>query len=223
MANNGYQNADQALSLIRNHYYGKYRGEVVSNEDPSNRGLIKVRVPSLLEEEVVWAMPCLPFAGPNMGMYMIPEPGALVWIEFEAGNINRAIWTGCFWAKEELPENEKGDTVTPSLKVIRGETGLMITMNDDKNNPVITLCDKDGSNIITIEASNGKIKLKASSTVVIEAPSVQLGGESATQPVVMGLDLMNYLLALEAWVVPKGPIPPPSAVFRFLSSKVKTL
>jgi len=33
-----------------------------------------------------WAMPCFPITGKQMGVYMLPQIGAGVWVEFEQGN-----------------------------------------------------------------------------------------------------------------------------------------
>jgi uncharacterized protein involved in type VI secretion and phage assembly len=44
-----------------------------------------------------WALPCLPFAGIQSGMFVVPAIGSTVWIEFEQGNPDYPIWVGCFW------------------------------------------------------------------------------------------------------------------------------
>jgi hypothetical protein len=50
-------------------YYGKYRGTVVNNIDPEQRGRLLVTVPDVLGVNLSsWAMPCLPMAGSNMGI-----------------------------------------------------------------------------------------------------------------------------------------------------------
>ena len=45
-----------------------------------------------------WALPAVPYAGDGVGFFMIPPIGASVWIEFEHGDPDYPIWTGCFWA-----------------------------------------------------------------------------------------------------------------------------
>lgn len=81
-----------------NRYYGKYRGTVVNNVDPKNEGRLIVNVPDVLGiPPSSWAMPCLPFTGKQMGMWAIPQIGAGVWVEFEQGNIDYPIWTGCYF------------------------------------------------------------------------------------------------------------------------------
>ena len=79
-------------------HYGKYRGTVVNNVDPEQRGRLQVTVPDVLGVNLSsWAMPCLPLAGSNMGIYTVPPVGGGVWIEFEQGDPNYPIWVGCFW------------------------------------------------------------------------------------------------------------------------------
>lgn len=184
------QTVEQLLDWVRNRYFGKYRGRVTDNADSTNRGRVKVSVPAVLGELAVWAMPCLPYAGNGVGVYTIPEPGAGVWVEFEAGDPSFPIWTGGFWADNELPKNEQGASAVPSLRIIRSEKGLMVSMDDEGQ--VITISDEDGSNIVTIDVEMGKIKIKGNFKVVVEAPLIELV-ENSIHPVVFGDVLMNYL------------------------------
>jgi len=89
-----------------NRYYGKYRGTVVNNLDPENRGRIQAMVPDVQGViPMTWAMPCLPVAGKGSGTFLVPEIGSGVWIEFEQGDPEYPIWTGCFWGITlEMPE-----------------------------------------------------------------------------------------------------------------------
>jgi len=86
-------------------YYGKYRGTVLNNVDPMQMGRIQAIVPdvsSLLPTS--WCMPCVPAAGLQAGMLVVPSIDAGVWIEFEQGDPDYPIWTGCFWGSAaELP------------------------------------------------------------------------------------------------------------------------
>lgn len=85
-------------------YYGKYRGVVAQNLDPLKKGRIQVTVPDVNIAPSTWAMPCVPVAGPQMGMLSIPPMGAGVWVEFEKGDPDRPIWTGCWWGSAaEVP------------------------------------------------------------------------------------------------------------------------
>src|ERR1700691_4443684 len=79
-------------------YYGKYRGTGLDNVDPMQMGRIIAMVPdvsSLLPTS--WCMPCVPGAGLQAGMLVVPAIGAGVWIEFEQGDPDYPICPGGSW------------------------------------------------------------------------------------------------------------------------------
>lgn len=86
-------------------YYGKYRGTVLNNFDPEQRGRIMAIVPDVLGiAPSNWALPCVPIAGKQEGTFMVPQIGAGVWIEFEQGDPDFPIWVGGFWGSAaEVP------------------------------------------------------------------------------------------------------------------------
>jgi hypothetical protein len=75
---------DALLENATRRFYGKYRGTVVANVDPTQRGRLQVSVPAVMGEVAVWAMPCVPYAGANVGLFLLPDIGTGVWVEFEA-------------------------------------------------------------------------------------------------------------------------------------------
>ncbi len=227
---------EQLLDWVRSRYFGKYRGTVTDNNDPTSRGRIKVRVPAVLGGLEVWAMPCTPYAGDGMGFYAQPETGTGIFVEFEAGDPSYPIWTGFFWADNQLPKNESGAGATPPLKIIRTRQGLMVTLDDDGQK--ISLSDENGNNMLTIEVQQSKITVKGAVKAVVEAPQIELV-ENSTHPVVFGDELITYLnqlvslyqshihpgqLALGVLpVTPAPPVPPfPPATLQLVSMRVKT-
>ncbi len=83
-------------------FFGKYRGTVIDNIDPLQKGRLMVQVPDVSNIlPSTWAMPCVPFAGIQSGFFALPPIGAGVWIEFEQGNSDYPIWTGCFWGSTQ--------------------------------------------------------------------------------------------------------------------------
>jgi len=92
-------------------HYGKYRGRVEDNIDPLSRGRLQVSVPALLADQSVWAMPCVPYAGNGVGFFAMPPVGAGVWVEFEAGDLDYPIWSGCFWADGQISASDAVPTV----------------------------------------------------------------------------------------------------------------
>jgi len=75
-------------------------------DDPENRGRVQAIVPRLLgpDDPTGWAMPSSPYAGPDQGLFMVPDVGAGVWVEFEEGDLSRPIWSGMWWGSPE-PED----------------------------------------------------------------------------------------------------------------------
>jgi len=120
-----HQLMEQLMDLSKNRFWGKYRGLVVDNADPTQRGRLKVQVPAVLDTLETWAMPCVPYAGAGVGFYSLPEPGSGVWVEFEGGDPSFAIWTGCFWGDGQLP-----DPAGAAVKIWKTES-LTLRFDDD--------------------------------------------------------------------------------------------
>lgn len=143
-------------------FFGKYRGKVQNNVDPENRGRILVIVPSVLGTSSNWAMPCVSIAGPQMGTYVVPIIGSNVWVEFEGGNPDEPIWTGCFWgsAAEVPPLALTGSPASPNI--VLQTTGQNSFVISDLPGPTggIMLKSTTGATIIVndtgIYIQNGK-------------------------------------------------------------------
>lgn len=85
-----------SAATLSKRYYGKYRGTVASNIDPLEQARLLVQVPDVLQEDpCFWALPALPGAGTEVGVVALPPVNAQVWVEFEQGDPDYAIWTGC--------------------------------------------------------------------------------------------------------------------------------
>lgn len=83
-----------------------WRGTVVQNHDPKKLGRIKVRVPSLLEEEDVEKLPWVyPWVSPgsgrdDSGFLCIPDLDTEVFVEFPYNNIYAGVYTGSLTSEE---------------------------------------------------------------------------------------------------------------------------
>lgn len=147
---------------IRSRCFGKYRGLVKDVEDPENLGRVKATVPEVYgTEDSPWAMPSVTFAGANYGLLMLPKVNDGVWIEFEAGDISRPIWTGFWWASNEIPEPAGTNT-----RVIVTPGGHKIVLDDDQNE--MHLLHSKGPEI---KLSEDEILLKAGSSQIVLSSS----------------------------------------------------
>ena len=112
-------------------YFGKYRGTVLLNADPENRGRLIVIVPDVLNIlPSSWALPCFPFTGMQSGFFVVPEIGSGVWVEFEQGDPDYPIWSGgWFGSTEEVPSLALASGGTSQTVVIQttGQNTLMIS------------------------------------------------------------------------------------------------
>jgi Type VI secretion system/phage-baseplate injector OB domain len=148
-------------------FFGKYRGTVANNVDPQQQGRIQVHVPAVLGDgRLSWAMPCVPYAGSSVGLFVVPPVGANVWVEFEAGNPDYPIWSGCFWGLGEppampaLPTTKvfKTDGVTLKLDDLPGAGGFTIEVMP----PVVATPLSLVFNASGIELKNGAASVKLS-------------------------------------------------------------
>jgi hypothetical protein len=171
-------NSEKAIAnlaqKVERRFYGKYRGLVVDNHDPESLGRLTLRVPSVLGPEVVtgWAMPCVPYGGDrNQGFLCIPEPGAGVWVEFEAGDLEFPIWVGMFWSKpdgdSELPKPNNADgseqesvQSSPTRKIIKTRKGHTIQLEDADGEERIIISDGEKENRIVFSQSGVSIVSK---------------------------------------------------------------
>lgn len=146
-------------------FYGKFRGVVTDNRDPLFLGRVRAKVQDVFGgNESGWALPALPYGGKGVGLFLIPPTDASVWIEFEHGDPDYPIWTGCFWAQGEVPVKP----ATAEMKVLKTDTAT------------ITLSDVPGAGGITIETSIGmKVVIN---TKGIEITNGQNGSIKLTGP-----------------------------------------
>jgi type VI secretion system (T6SS) baseplate-like injector VgrG len=155
-------------------YYGKYRGTVLNNVDPMQMCRLMAMVPDVLGlTPSTWAMPCMPVAGLQTGVYSVPPIGSGVWIEFEQGDPDYPIWVGSYWGSAaEIPALAK--TVPPAINGLAIQTtlqnGLVIS---DLPGPTggIMLKSASGASLIVndtgIYLQNGK-----GASIVLVGPSV---------------------------------------------------
>ena len=138
-------------------YWGKYRGIVSQNVDPEQRGRLQVVVPDVTgTEDSSWALPCVPYAGKGVGLFLIPPTKASVWVEFEYGDRDKPIWSGCFWPDRGDVPASPGVAETKILKTDQ----VTITLSDQQGSSSITIETKDNIKLVMnskgIELNNGK-------------------------------------------------------------------
>lgn len=160
-------------------HWGKYRGKVQDNTDNQGLGRIKVIVPSVTGDKIaLQALPCTPYAGPQVGFFMIPPIGANVWIEFEEGDPNKPIWTGCFWGdgKQETTKPPT-DAKAPDVKVLQTEK-LVLILDDQNGKLTAKLKEKadkgTGETISLVMDKNGIVLTSKQVTITVTPDRIEL-------------------------------------------------
>ncbi len=159
----------QLLQRVEHRYFGKYRGYVHRVDDPENVGRIQAIVPRLLGDTPTgWALPCSPYAGPDQGLYVVPDPGTGVWIEFEGGDLSSPIWTGMWWGSPaqtdvgqpdstaiehrtdpETPQhNLPREAAVPGVRILKSSSGHHIVLDDREGSARVEIQDSLGNRII---------------------------------------------------------------------------
>lgn len=160
-------------------YYGKYRGSVSKNNDKEGRGRLEVSVPQVLGSKKVWAEACVPFAGKGVGLFLLPEPGTMVWVEFEAGDPSFPIWTGFTWAQGDLPSGD----AKPQLKFLKTKK-FSLTIDEDKGEVELKYGD------------NTRVKL-TSLEVTIKAQTIKVEGANGRKLEIDGVSARVNQTGLE--------------------------
>lgn len=158
-------------------FYGKYRGTVINNIDPMQKGRLQVQVPDVLGVGVSsWAMPCVPLTGIQMGTFFLPIIGSGVWVEFEGGDPDYPIWTGGFWGSSaEVPALALAGLPTSPSIVLQTSGQNSIVVSDVPGTGGIMLKSTAGAMILINETgitiSNGQ-----GATIMMNGPTVTVNG-----------------------------------------------
>jgi uncharacterized protein involved in type VI secretion and phage assembly len=154
-------------------FFGKYRGVVTDIQDPLMTMRIKASVPDVYGDGTSgWAMPCAPFGGSQVGLFALPTVGAGVWIEFEHGDPDYPVWTGCWWGSAtEIPTQ----WLAPPYKkvMLMTPSGHSITVDDTPGVGGITLQTAEGAKVV-LSSTGCQFTNGQGATVQLTGPQVSV-------------------------------------------------
>jgi uncharacterized protein involved in type VI secretion and phage assembly len=167
-------------------FYGKYRGLVIENIDPLQIGRVMVQCPDVFgDTPASWAMPCVPAAGMQAGIFIVPPIESQVWVEFEQGNPDYPIWTGGFWGiASDVPTMAMAPpAIPPGQNIVLQSTGEnMIIISDGAPTPEtggVVLKSMSGASIVINETGiyidNGQ-----GATIKMVGPMVSINESALT-------------------------------------------
>ncbi len=164
----------------REKFYGVAVGKVTKNVDSEEGvplGRVQVTFPWLSDTvQSGWARCAAPMAGPDVGMFFLPEVGDEVLVSFEHGDLSRPVVLGGLWNSKQRPPVAHTDGLN-SIRMVKTKSHT-ITLDDTEGAENIVINDKGGSEItmkadgsVTISAKKD-MTLTAKGTITLDANKV---------------------------------------------------
>lgn len=169
-------NPDALLHLLqpetpRLRIEGLVIGIVTDNNDPDNLGRVKVKFPTLSDQQSHWARVVSVGAGANRGIEFLPEVNDEVLVGFEAGDMRAVYVIGGLWNGKDAPPKKTGEIVKGGKveqRVVKSRSGHVITLDDSDSAPSITIEDKSG-NSIKLDSKKNELTIKVKGNGTISA------------------------------------------------------
>lgn len=163
--------------LDSNRIDGVVTALVTDNNDKDKLGRVQVKFPWLpknngAELSSTWARLASIGAGPERGLYFLPEINDEVLVAFEHGDINFPYVVGGLWNGKDKPPQGSGEALKSQKvisRVIRSSSGHFIELNDESGKEKITIKDKSQKNIIEFDTSKKSITFTAEGDLIFDA------------------------------------------------------
>lgn len=155
-------------------------GVVVSVEDASAKGMIRVRLLTYdgvdTQDAQVDARLVVPFAGGDRGAFFVPDVDDEVVVSFIGGDPRQAIVLGAVWnGRNAPPETLGGNGGNVDRWSFVGKSGTRIAIIEENGNAQIHLATRSGgediASILIDRTGGGKITFKAGQTEMVLDPS----------------------------------------------------
>jgi phage protein D/phage baseplate assembly protein gpV len=170
------------------------RGEVTNTSDPDNIGRVRVKIPTLKDDEAPegwWARIASVNAGKERGLLMMPKVGDTVVIGFENGDTRSPLVLGSLWNGQATPgkdlvQDDTSFSLMSDSKILMKSKGD-ITVEGSKqwvqkvqkmvelSNSMDTFTIKSGKEIV-IKAP--QIKIVADMKIEMKAPQISISADA---------------------------------------------
>ncbi len=156
-------------------FYGKHRGKVTNTLDPMGLGRVEVSVADIFSDgSTGWAMPCLPGAGPGVGLFAIPPVGAKCGSNLNGVTRTTPFGSGGFWDVGDPPASM--GPLQPFTRVWAGEN-FRIEILDVSMATELTLSVTTAAGEAMIKAGADAMQLSfAGSSIKIAIDGVSING-----------------------------------------------
>jgi uncharacterized protein involved in type VI secretion and phage assembly len=168
---------------------------VSQNQDPDGLGRVKVKFPWRENpDESHWARIAVPMAGPNRGIWFLPEVGDEVLVVCDAERVEFPYVVGCLWNGHDTPPETNADGRN-DLRMIRSRSGHEIVFDDGARGRIdihltdgtrTVRLDPDGveirdnaGNRIAIASTSGAISITSKLSLSIESGTIDIKAKGA--------------------------------------------
>jgi uncharacterized protein involved in type VI secretion and phage assembly len=201
--------------------FGLMIGVVSDRKDPDGLGRIKFTLPTHDSRESDWTRMAVPFggsAGTGHGHHWIPEQGDEVLVGHLGGDPKVPVVIACLYSQKQPPPTKE-----PDERVFKSRKGHTITISDVGGSEKIEIATQSGQKV-TLDESSKTTTVTANVKVVVDAPSIELGGAGASHSLVFGELLVSMFNAhthvASGPSLPTGP-PVPLLLPTVLSTSTK--
>jgi uncharacterized protein involved in type VI secretion and phage assembly len=177
---------------------GVLRGLVIDNQDPDNRGRVRVRlpqgiVPGQLGWEA-WAPVATPMPRNTRGTWLVPDVKDEVLLAFEGGDPRQPYVIGSLWRPSDSPPNAA--STDDEQIVLRSRGGVTITLDDRSGHESVTVETPggqkvalgDGPGSVEVTDSNGNavtlgtfgVTVRAAAKVAVDASVIEVNAGSVS-------------------------------------------
>ena len=184
-------------------------GVVTNNNDPEGIGRVRVKYPSLSDdEESAWARVASVSAGNQRGLVMLPQPEEEVIVGFEHGDTRRPIVIGSLFNGRDKPGDELLQNKDGSFALVSNEKAHIHTKKDleiksDQKMIVEVQSDQDTKvSGNTNHETTGNGKLKAQQYTIEAGSTLSVKGVSVTVEATASLTLKGATVDVQA----SGPL-----------------
>jgi uncharacterized protein involved in type VI secretion and phage assembly len=175
---------------------------VKDNQDPQQQGRVRVSVPSLGPDYVVWARLATTMAGDGRGTWFVPDIDDEVLVAFGHGRPEDPYVIGALWNGHDAPPHQMD--ADNDVKTIVSRRGIRITLDDTPGATSLTLSTPAGQSVTLSDANPGITLTDASQN------SVQLGPGGITISTLAAVSIKALSLDIDAAIV---SISAPAATF----------
>lgn len=150
-------------------------GIVTNVKDPDNLGRVKVKLPwlpSAADIESGWMRVATPGAGPERGLFWLPEINDEVLVAFEHGDIRHGYVLGGLYNSKDKPPLPTSAAVagdgSVAQRAIKTRRGHTLLLDDSTDKPGIELVTQSGKLKLTLDDKDFDFKLESGRHVIVD-------------------------------------------------------